>query len=103
MLDEEFDSVISLVCESNDDADDAAQDLWFRVIGSMRPSLKWNKFRSGTLADLRISDPVETLAYLINRMFAPHNRLKGGVTLNHLEERIKAWQQIRVMEANRRH
>jgi hypothetical protein len=27
-------------------------------------------------------------------MFAPHNRLNGGITLGHYEERIKAWQHI---------
>jgi hypothetical protein len=74
ILEEEMDSVLSLVCESNDDADAAAQDLWLRVVASMRPSLKWNKFRSNTLAELRVSDPIETLAYLVNRMFGPHNR-----------------------------
>jgi hypothetical protein len=91
---EERSGILSLVCESNDDADEAAQDLWLRVIGSMRPSLKWNKYRASSLADLRKSDPMETLAYFINRMFAPHDRLKGGLTINHLEERIKAWQRI---------
>jgi hypothetical protein len=95
ILEEEMDSVLSLVCESNDDADAAAQDLWLRVVASMRPSLKWNKFRSNTLAELRVSDPIETLAYLVNRMFGPHNRLKGGMTLSHYEERIKAWQRIK--------
>jgi hypothetical protein len=91
---EERTSILSLVCESNDDADEAANDLWTRMVASMRPSLKWNKFRSESLAQMRQTNPVETLAYLINRMFAPHNRLKGGVTLVHLEERIKAWQHI---------
>lgn len=91
---EELDSVLNIVHESNGDVDDAANDLWIRVLASMRPSLKWNKFRTGSLADLRVSDPVETLAYLVNRMFAPHNRLKGGVTLAHYQERILAWQRI---------
>lgn len=93
-LTEEADSVLNLVSESNDGADEAASDLWLRVISSMRPSLKWNKFSAQSLAELRVSHPVETLAYLINRMFVPHNRLKGGVTLRHYEERIKAFQQI---------
>lgn len=94
LFDEEYDSILSLVCESNDGADEAASDLWLRVIAAMRPSLKWNKFRSETLAQMRKTDPVETLAYLVNRMFAPHNRLRGGMQPIHYEERIKAWQQI---------
>jgi hypothetical protein len=93
-LAEEQDSVLNLVCESNDGADEAASDLWLRVIASMRPSLKWNKFTAQSLAELRVSHPVETLAYLVNRMFTPHNRLKGGVTFRHFEERIKAFKQI---------
>jgi hypothetical protein len=93
-FDEEQESVLSLVCESNDDADAAAGDLWLRVVSSMRPSLKWNKFSAGSLAELRVSHPIETLAYLINRMFTPHNRFKGGVTLRHFEERIKAFKEI---------
>jgi hypothetical protein len=91
---EEMMSVLSLICESNDGADEAASDLWLRVISAMRPSLKWNKFRSETLAHMRKVDPVETLAYLLNRMFAPHNRLRGGMLPIHYEERIKAWQLI---------
>src|SRR4051812_5829833 len=75
---EERHSLLSLVCESNDDADGACDDLWLRVIGSMRPSLKWNVWRDrDAMVKLRRTDPRETLAYLINRMFAPHNRLKG--------------------------
>jgi len=91
---EERASILSLVCESNDGADEAAADLWTRTIASMRPSLKWNKFRSESLAILRVTNPIETLAYLVNRMFAPHNRFKGGLTLKHLEERILAFQRI---------
>jgi len=96
--DNEFQSVLSLICESNDGADEAADDLALRIFGSMRPSLRWNKFRVETVAELRVSHPDETLAYLINRMFAPHNRLKGGVTPRHLEERIKAWKHIESWE-----
>jgi hypothetical protein len=92
--DEEMFSVLNLICESNDGADEAATDLWLRVISAMRPSLKWNKFRSESLAQMRKSDPVETLAYLVNRMFAPHNRLKGGMQPVHYDERIKAWRLI---------
>ena len=92
---EELESILSLIHESNDGVDEAAGDLWIRVLASMRPSLKWNKFRSGTLAELRVSDPIETLAYLVNRMFAPHNRLRGGMTLEHWQERILAWQRLK--------
>jgi hypothetical protein len=91
---EEFDSLLNLIRgEGEADAEQIADDLAMRFLASMRPSMKWNKFRAESLAELRKSDPVETLAYLIGRMFAPRNRLTVGITvmMNYLEQRIRAF------------
>jgi hypothetical protein len=93
---EEFASVVRLISVSNEDADAISLDLGMRLLASLRPSLKWNKFRAESLRDMRVSDPVETLAYLINRMFAPLNRQKVGVEslLGYHSDRIKGYQLI---------
>jgi len=90
---EEMESLINLVGAECNDADEIASDIAMRVLASMRPSHKWNKFRAESLADMRKTDPIETLAYLINRMFAPLNHRKIGIEnlLGAYEDRIRAF------------
>ena len=89
---EEMESLINLV-GGEADADEIADDIAIRVLASMRPSLKWNKFRGESLVELRKSNPIETLAYLINRMFAPLNHRKIGIDnlIGNYEHRIRAF------------
>lgn len=47
-------------------------DLEQRILASMRPSMKWNRLaRLESLDEMRKSHPVETMAYLLNRLFLP--------------------------------
>lgn len=46
-------------------------DLRLRLLASMRPSMKWNKLSESSLDTMRQSHPVETMAYLLNRLFTP--------------------------------
>lgn len=89
---EELESVINLI--GGDSAEEIADDLAMRLLASMRPSMKWNKFREESLRQMRKSDAVETLAYLINRMFEPRARLTIGIDamMNYWEQRIRAFQ-----------
>jgi hypothetical protein len=89
---EEFESVVNLVgCDS---ADEIADDIAIRVLASMRPSLKWNKFRAESMAQLRKSDPTEMLSFLLNRLFAPLNHRKIGIDnlLGTYADRIRGFQ-----------
>src|SRR5574338_107988 len=85
---EEMESLVNLVGAESNDADEIADDIAMRVLASMRPSHKWNKFRAESLAEMRKSDPIETLAYLINRMFAPLNHRKIGIDAPDMDARL---------------
>jgi hypothetical protein len=78
------------------DAEQAADDLAVRLLASMRPSMRWNVFRDDSLVIMRQKHPVETLAYLLNRMFAPLNfrKISRRDLLADLEHRIKTFQII---------
>lgn len=62
------------------DPEDRADDLAMRLFASMRPSMRWNKMRVESLDIMRKSAPTETLAYLLNRLFAPLDRKKSYIT-----------------------
>lgn len=49
--------------------EEAADDLAMRSLASMRPSMRWNRMRMETLDEMRSSAPIETMAYLLNRLF----------------------------------
>lgn len=49
--------------------EEAADDLAMRCLASMRPSMRWNRMRMETLDEMRIAAPVETMAFLLNRLF----------------------------------
>src|SRR4051812_22122998 len=58
------------------DPDSVIDDLAVRIFASMRPSLRWNKMRIDSLETMRKQVPTETLAYLLNRLFAPLDQIK---------------------------
>lgn len=91
---EELESLINLV--GGESAEEIADDLAVRLLASMRPSMKWNSFREESLERMRKSDPIETLAYLINRMFAPLNHRKIGIKnlIATYEDKIRAFKII---------
>lgn len=88
---DEFDALLDSLDLSDPEA--ASDDVAMRLLASMRPSMRWNKMRGETLADLADSDPVSTLAYLLNRLFAPLNSRKIGVDslLGAYADRIKTY------------
>jgi hypothetical protein len=65
---EELESVITFL---DADLESAVDDLAMRITASMRPSMKWNKMREHDLDSMRKSAPVETMAYLLNRLITP--------------------------------
>lgn len=67
MYDEEIESIIG---DWQGD-DTVIDDVATRLLASMRPSIQWNKMREETLDDMRRRNPVDTLAYLLNRLLAP--------------------------------
>ena len=93
-LKEEMDSLLAYI--GGVDADDIADDLAMRILASMRPSIRWNKMRAETLQQLRVTDPVGTMAYLMNRLFAPLNHRKTRLEdmLSSYRERIEAYKMI---------
>lgn len=79
-LNEEFVSLVeSLSVEGEADAEQIADDIAIRIFSSMRPSMRWNSFKSDGIKTHREKHPVETLAYLVNRMFAPIGWRKMGL------------------------
>lgn len=103
--DEEFDAIVNEVGNDdfkNGDFESAADDLAIRLLASMRPSMRWNKFRDDTLVNMRVKHPVETLAYLVNRFFAPLNHRKIGIEplLGYYEDRIRSFKAIQEWGVN---
>ncbi len=87
----ELDELSSLVDSLPGDAEDIADDLAMRLFASMRPSMRWNKMRSESLDELRKSVPMETLAYLLNRLFTPLSQ-SNPLALHH--DRIRLFAQL---------
>lgn len=85
------DEFCDLIDSLRGDASDVADDIAVRIFASMRPSLFWNKMREDSLETLRKSRPTETLAYLLNRLFAP-KRGADMLAVNH--DRIRLWQKL---------
>jgi hypothetical protein len=55
--------------------DQLIDDVATRLLASMRPSIRWNVMREETLDEMRKTQPIDTLAYLLNRLFAaPEHR-----------------------------
>lgn len=72
-----------------------SDDYRLRLVASMRPSTRWNKFKSESINDLRKQFPRETLAYLLNRLFEPLNNT-GSIWS--IEQRIHVWQELEAHE-----
>lgn len=82
--------VIELVESSDMDLEELADDIAMRLFASMRPGLFWNKMTLKTVAELQESRPIETLAWLLNRLLNPP-QFKGNVfAINH--DRILTYQ-----------
>lgn len=76
------------------DPEEIADDIAMRLFASMRPSMRWNKMRSESLDQLAKSQPVETICYLLNRLFAP---LHTGNYLPLHHERIQLFNHLSVV------
>lgn len=74
-LQEEFDSLVASI---PGDDEKIMDELALRMLASMRPSMKWNRLRTESLAELRKSSPVETFCYLMNRLLTPSAEKKRG-------------------------
>lgn len=92
--DESF-ATIDMLNPTMDNLEAVCDDIRLRVVASMRPSTRWNKFRSESINDLRIAQPRETLAYLLNRLFEPLNNT-GSIWS--IEQRIHVWQELEAHE-----
>lgn len=90
------DELIELAESLAGDVDEIADDLATRIFASMRPSLRWNKMRLESLDQLRKSHPVETLAYLMNRLTNSPNYHGDTLAINH--DRIKLYNHLVTLE-----
>jgi len=87
---------IESILDETVDIEEAADDLMIRTLASMRPSVAWNLMRTDSLTDMQNKRPVETLAYLLNRLFQPNDfyKLPLARRLNDLHSRIKLYQYL---------
>ena len=69
------------------DPESIADDLAVRIFAAMRPSIRWNKLTGSTIDELRRSHKIETLAYMLNRLFTPAD-WKGNIFALH-HDRIR--------------
>lgn len=81
------------IIDAIDDTDEEIifDELLSRTLHSMRPSPVWNEFDESTLRRFVKSRPHEVLAYCLNRLYEPSDKLKVG-TLRRLDfyhERIR--------------
>jgi hypothetical protein len=68
-------------------------ELELRCLASMRPSMKWNRLRTESLAELRKSAPIETFCYLMNRLLTPSAEKKRGSDFQTIHKnRIRLYQ-----------
>lgn len=89
MLDEEYDSIILSL---GNDFESAIDDFALRALASMRPSLKWNVTRDTTLSEMVKSDPLETMAYLLNRLFTERKEKEQWMRTR--TNRIILWEKL---------
>lgn len=74
------------------DPEELADDYALRLFAAMRPSVRWNKLRAETIDEMRKTHPVETLAYLLNRLFTPLNWRGDVFALHH--DRIRLYAEL---------
>lgn len=93
--DDEIQATVDLIGFDEANPETTCDDYRLRLVASMRPSTRWNKFRSESINDLRIAQPRETLAYLLNRLFEPLNNT-GSIWS--IEQRIHVWRELEAHE-----
>lgn len=95
---------LSLFLVPGADVEQVADDLFVRIIASMRPSIHWNVMREDSLTKLAVSRPNETLAYLLNRLFQPNDYWKRSRAsiLDDQHQRIKLFSFIESMNIEKR-
>ena len=87
----EFDELVESL--GSLDPEEMVDDIAMRVLASMRPSIRWNVMREESLKQMRRTAPIETLSYLVNRMFTPRNWRTMGTAqlLSTYSDRIKGY------------
>lgn len=91
---ENFDLVESL----HGDPEEIADDIAVRLFASMRPSMFWNKMNLDSLNEYRKSRPVESLAWLLNRLMTPLNHNGNTLAIHH--DRINTYRWCESLEAS---
>lgn len=78
------------------DKDEIIEDLMIRTLSSMRPSPAWNYVDRSSLREYVKTRPIETLCYLLNRLYEPADRLKIDFSrrMTYHHERIKLYQLV---------
>lgn len=92
LFESEFSALLASVgaAQANADIESTCDDLYVRLLASMRPSMHWNVTRIDTIPEMRKRVPHETLAYLLNQLLATP-RAKATDMLDDLGERIVYW------------
>lgn len=86
----DWDEINALIDSIPGDPESISDDIAMRIFASMRPSLHWNKLRADSLEVMRKTRPVETLAYLLNRLYTPLSRDHDTLAVNHDRIRVYA-------------
>ena len=68
-----------LVASLTGDLEAICDDIAIRLLASLRPSMRWNKMRAESLKEMADLAPVDTMAYLLNRLFAPIDSRKTSL------------------------
>lgn len=80
------------------DLEAVTDDLALRILASMRPSIKWNKLRTESLDDMRRSHPLETMAYLLNRLFENRESKRYDIIALH-QDRIVLFDKLSKLDS----
>jgi hypothetical protein len=90
---------------NDSDSDEIIIDeLWARVISSMRPSPAWNYIKHETIDRLRIAAPLQVCCYLLGRYYMPRDRAYTPLARSFEDKvfdgmnRIKVAQQMSAMD-----
>lgn len=71
------------------------EHLRFKVLASMRPGMKWLKMNHESLDSMRKNHPVETMAWLLNRLYTPAQTVSKPIPWDQMhEERIKLYDSL---------
>lgn len=75
-----------------------ADDFALRLLASMRPSMRWNKMRVESIAQLRKTAPIETMAYLLIRLMSAPDSSNGLV--GSLDKRIHLFARLKQLDSS---